>query len=152
MNQHANADREIVISRIVDAPREKVWEAWTKEEHLRNWWGPNGFTITTKSFDMREGGEWIFTMHGPDGRDYPNRVVFTKILEPERIDHDHDDNGGEMSFQAYVTFEEHHGKTSVTMRSLFPTAEARDFVVREHGAIEGGKQTLGRLAEYAPTL
>ena len=90
-------------------------------------------------------------MHGPDGRDYPNHVVFTKIVKPDIICHDHGGDDGKVHFQATVTFEEQDGKTLVTMHSVFPTAEDRDFVVKEHGAIEGGKQTLGRLDTYVST-
>jgi uncharacterized protein YndB with AHSA1/START domain len=152
MHTADNSDREITITRMVDAPREKVWEAFTKEEHLRNWWGPNGFSITTKEFEMKEGGIWRFTMHGPDGRDYPNHIVFTKFIEPKLIAHDHGGDDGKVHFQATITLEESGGKTNVIMKSVFPTPEALKYVIKEHGAIEGGKQTLGRLAEYVPTL
>ena len=86
-------DREIVITRNIAALRERVWKAFTTAEALARWWGPNGFTITTSSFDFREGGEWVFIMHGPDGRDYPNWVRFTRIEEPSRMDHDHGGDG-----------------------------------------------------------
>ncbi len=69
-------DREIEITRVFDAPRELVFRAWTERQHLAQWWGPHGFTISTKTFDFKEGGVWLFTMHGPDGRDYPNKIVF----------------------------------------------------------------------------
>ena len=65
-------DRSIVLSRMLQAPREQVFELWTSPEHLANWWGPNGFTLTTHEADIRPGGVWRFTMHGPDGVDYPN--------------------------------------------------------------------------------
>ena len=68
--QSATADREIVISRVIDAPRELVFEAFTEVRHLSRWWGPEGFTTTTRSFEFRVGGEWDFVMHGPDGTDY----------------------------------------------------------------------------------
>jgi uncharacterized protein YndB with AHSA1/START domain len=152
MTSHSTSDREIVINRLVDAPRDKVWEAFTKEEHLKHWWGPNGFSITTHSFEIKEGGVWRFTMRGPDGRDYPNHIVFTKIVKPELMAHDHGGDDGKVHFQATIMLEEADGKTNVVMRSVFPTAEARDHVVKEYGAIEGGKQTLGRLADYVQTL
>jgi uncharacterized protein YndB with AHSA1/START domain len=152
MDHHDTSDREIVISRTVDAPRAKVWNAFTDEKHLRQWWGPDGFTITTKEFAFKEGGIWRFTMHGPDGRDYPNHIVFTKIVEGEVMEHDHGGDDGKVHFTASIRLEDRGGKTEVIMHSIFPTAEARDFVVKEHGAIEGGKQTLGRLAEYVTML
>lgn len=146
------ADREIIVTRLIDAPRAKVWEAWTSPEHLGKWWGPDGFTITTHSFDFKEGGTWDFTMHGPDGRDYPNRIVFTKIVEHERIDNNHGGDDGIVQFHAMVGFADKNGKTEVTMRSVFPTKEARDFVVKEYGAIEGAQQTIAHLADYVSTL
>lgn len=145
-------DREIVITRLINAPRDLVWRMWTEPEHLEKWWGPNGFTVTTHDIDIREGGEWNFIMHGPDGRDYPNHIVFTAIVAPERIEHDHGDDEGKIHFHAIITFDEVDGKTNLTMRSIFLTPEMREMVVREHGAIEGGKQTLGRLAEYVEAL
>src|SRR6185436_4556698 len=111
MAQSMTSDREIVIERLIDAPRELVWRAWTEPEHLEQWWGPNGFSVTTHSIDIREGGVWDFIMHGPDGRDYPNRIVFTEIVKPERIRHDHGGDDGKVQFQATITFEEKDGKT-----------------------------------------
>ncbi|HYM30613.1 MAG TPA: SRPBCC family protein [Candidatus Cybelea sp.] len=146
----ATADREIVITRVFDAPRERVFAAWTDPEHIGNWWGPNGFTVTTHSMDMRPGGVWRFVMHGPDGRDYKNRIVYDEIVKPERVVYRHD--GGEdvepVQFQTFVTFEDVGGKTRLTMRAVFPTAAERDRVAKEYGAVEGSKQTLARLAAH----
>jgi uncharacterized protein YndB with AHSA1/START domain len=142
------ADNEIIITRLIHAPRERVWEAWTVPEQLEKWWGPDGFTVTTKEIDIREGGEWRFTMHGPDGRDYPNNIVFTEIRKPELIAHDHGGDDGKVHFKATITFEEQDGGTFITMRSVFPSKEERDMVVRDYGAIEGGQQTIGRLAAF----
>jgi uncharacterized protein YndB with AHSA1/START domain len=146
------ADREIVITRQIDAPRAKVWEAFTTAEHLAKWWGPNGFTITTSSFDFREGGVWKFVMHGPDGRDYPNDIMFTKIVEHERMDHNHGGDDGTVHFHAMITLSDKDGGTEIVMRSVFPSKEERDFVVKEYKAIEGGTQTIARLAEYVSKL
>jgi len=145
--------REIVISRVFDAPRELGWEVWTDPNHVAKWWGPNGFTTTIHEMDVRPGGKWHHTMHGPDGTDYPNKSIFKEVVKPERIVFSH--GGGEKggpgaNFVATWTFEEQDGKTTVTMRALFRTAEARDQVVKHYNAIEGGKQTLGRLAVYLP--
>lgn len=150
----ASADeRSIVISRTIDAPRELVFEAWTDPRHLAQWWGPNGFTTTTQSFDMRPGGVWRFVMHGPDGRDYDNRITFDEIAKPERIAYHH--GGGEdaepVQFHTTVTFDAVGGGTRLTMRMVFPTADERDRVVREYGAEEGGHQTVARLADYVAT-
>jgi uncharacterized protein YndB with AHSA1/START domain len=75
--------RSIVGMREFDAPRDLVFAAWTDPEHLAQWWGPNGFTTTTMSFDLRPGGIWRFVMHGPDGRDYQNRITFEEVVPPE---------------------------------------------------------------------
>jgi len=76
------ADREIGTTRIFDAPRELVFRMWTDPEHVGNWWGPTGFKTTTQLIDVRPGGQWRFIMHGPDGTDYPNKIVFVEIVEP----------------------------------------------------------------------
>lgn len=141
-------DREIVTTRIITAPRELVWNAFTDPEALAQWWGPNGFTLTTKVFEFKEGGDWIFVMHGPDGRDYPNLVHFTEIVKPVRMVHDHGGDDGKVMFKATITLDEMDGITRVTMRSVFNSKEVRDFVKKEYGAVEGGKQTLARLDTY----
>ena len=146
--------RSMVITRTYDAPRALVFEAWTDPVHLGQWWGPNGFTTTTSAFDFRPGGVWRFVMHGPDGRDYQNRIVFDEIVPPERLVYRH--GGGDdvepVQFRTTVTFEDDNGKTRLTMRAVFPSVAERDRVVREYGAEEGGKQTLGRLAEHLAKL
>jgi len=147
------ADREIVFSRVYDAPRDLVFTAWTDPRHLAKWYGPNGFTITTHSMDVRPGGHWNFMMHGPDGTDYPNRIVYHEVVRPERLVFAHGDDTGSISFNVIVTFEqEEKKKTRVTLRNIFATAEERDRVAREYGAVEGGKQTMARLAEHLPTM
>jgi uncharacterized protein YndB with AHSA1/START domain len=144
------AERDIVISRIFKAPRTMVFDALIDPVHVNAWWGPNGFTTTTKRIDVRPGGEWVFVMHGPDGVDFPNWIRFRDIVRPERLVYDH---GGEtpeapVHFQVTVTLAEHPDGTALTMRSLFPTKAARDHVVDNYGAIEGGKQHLARLAGH----
>src|SRR6201746_2891085 len=83
--QSATADREIVVSRVIDAPRELVFAAFTEVRHLSRWWGPEGFTTTTRAFEFRVGGAWDFVMHGPDGTDYQEWISWTEIAPPERI-------------------------------------------------------------------
>src|SRR6202050_3826932 len=82
--QSATADREIVISRVIIAPRELVFEAFTEVRHLSRWWGPEGFSTTTRAFEFRVGGEWDFVMRGPDGTDYQEWISWTEIAPPER--------------------------------------------------------------------
>lgn len=148
------ADREIVITRMIDAPRDLVFEVWTDAKHLAAWWGPTGFTTTTSAFDMRPGGVWRFVMHGPNGRDYQNRITYDEIVRPERIVYRHggSDDVEPVQFQTTVTFEDIAGKTKLTMRALFPSAAERDRVVKEYGAVEGGEQTIGRLADYVAEM
>ena len=149
----STADREIVTSRLFDAPPEMVYRAWTDPDHVVRWWGPNGFTTTILEMDVRPGGVWRFVMHGPDGVDYPNRIVFSEVIAAKRLVYVHDDDeGGVRSFDVTVTFEEQEGKTLVTLRSVFKTAAERDQVVREYGAIEGAKQTLARLETHLATM
>ncbi|MGA2788764.1 MAG: SRPBCC family protein [Verrucomicrobiota bacterium] len=147
-----NADREIVIAREFNAPRELVWEAWTHPEHVAHWWGPRGFTTTIEKMDVRPGGLWKHVMHGPDGANYPNQSVFKEVVKPERIVFSHGggrEGGPGAHFVSTWTFDEiEKDKTRVTIRMVFTSAAARDFVVKEFGAIEGGKQTLERLAEH----
>ena len=81
--------REIVISRIINAPRERVWGAWTDPKQVVNWWGPNGFSTTIHEMDVRPDGVWRHTMHGPDGKDYPNKSIFVEVVKPERIVYKH---------------------------------------------------------------
>ena len=146
------AEWEIVITRVFDAPRELVWQAWTDPRHVVHWWGPTGFTTTIEKMDVRPGGVWKHVMHGPDGTDYPNSSVFKEVVKPERIVFSH--GGGKaggpgVHFTATWTFEALSGnKTRVTIHMVFDSAMDRETVVREYGAIEGGNQTLGRLAEY----
>src|SRR5262245_3424249 len=96
-------DREIVISRTFDAPPDLVFQAWTDPKRIGRWWGPRGFTITTFEMDVRPGGVWRYLMHGPDGTDYPNKVVYLEIVRPERIVCDHGDGGQAGYFRQIVT-------------------------------------------------
>ena len=152
-----NAGREIVIAREFNAPRELVWEAWTNPEHVAHWWGPRGFTTTIEKMDVRPGGVWKHVMHGPDGANYPNhervqgsREAGTHCLFARRRPRR---RSGRAHFVATWTFDALAAdKTRVTIRMVFASAVDRDFVVKEFGAIEGGKQTLERLAEHLPQM
>ena len=157
---HTPADNEIILSRVLHAPRELVWQAWTDPQHVVHWWGPRGFTNTTKQHDFRVGGYWEHIMHGPDGVNYPNKCQFKEIVPLERITYllgggsdlaDEERRGA--TFTATWTFESLEGnRTRLTGRMVFPSKEARDRVVRDYGAIEGGKQTLERAAEYTAAM
>ena len=146
--------REFVITREFDAPRELVFAAFTDPKHLAQWWGPNGFTTTTLSFDMRPGGVWRFVMHGPDGRDYQNRITYEEVAPPERIVYRH---GGEpdvepVQMRQTIVFRDLGGRrTRITWRLDFPSAAERDRVIKEYGADTGLLQTLARLELYVST-
>lgn len=146
-------EREIVVTRTMDVARRFVFEGWTEERHIARWLGPDHFTITTRRFDFRVGGVWEFTMHGPDGTDYPNRVEWRVIEPPFRIGWVHGEREDDpQAFQSEVTLVEEDGRTHATLRSIFPTREMRDEKVERFGAIEGGRQTLEHLHAYAAQL
>lgn len=150
---NSRADREMAVSRVIDAPRELVFEAFTAVRHLSRWWGPDGFTTTTRAFEFRVGGVWEFEMRGPDGTDYPEWIRWTEITPPERIamlhgEYEDDPN----SFESVLTLEPEGEATRIEMRTLFRTKQLRDEAVEKFGALEGGRQTLGNLAEYVAEL
>jgi uncharacterized protein YndB with AHSA1/START domain len=144
-------DLEILATRVFDAPRDLVWQMWTTPEHIVNWWGPQGFRTTIQEMDVREGGTWRMVMHGPDGRDYNNRIIYVEVVKPERLVYRHTpEHGSEpVSFETTVTFAAEGERTRIHFRMLFPTTEQRDHVVKTYGAVEGLNQTLGRFGEYA---
>jgi uncharacterized protein YndB with AHSA1/START domain len=145
------AGHEIVISRVFDAPCEVVWDAWTDPKQVVQWWGPRGFSTTIHEMDVRPGGTWRHTMHGPDGTNYPNKSVFLEVRKHERIVYSNaggKEGGRGTNFTATWTFEADGDQTRVTIRMVFDSAQEREHVVKEYGAIEGGKQTLQRLGEY----
>ncbi|RRB04769.1 SRPBCC family protein [Larkinella rosea] len=112
---------EIVTTRVLAFPRQLVYRAWTEPEHLKNWWGPNGFTNTFHLFDFRVGGRWLFTMHGPEKGNYPNECTFLVIREPERLVWNRQ---SKPLFQVEVLFDEIAEKeTRVTFKQQFETEE-----------------------------
>jgi uncharacterized protein YndB with AHSA1/START domain len=147
--QSGTADREILISRRVDAPREQVFEAFTEVRHLSRWWGPEGFTTTTRAFEFRVGGEWVFVMHGPDGTDYQEWITWTEIRPPQRIAMLHGESRDDPhAFESVLRFVADGAATRIEMRAVFPTTQLRDEAVEKYHAIEGGQQTLSNLAAY----
>src|SRR5690242_3675894 len=152
---YATADREIVISRVIGAPRELVFEAFTRVRHLSRWWGPAGFSTTTRSFEFRVGGEWDFVMHGPDGTDYQEWITWREIVPPERIALLHGESRDDpdafesvLTFEPVLTSEPAGEQTRIVMHTVFPTKDLRDEAVEKYHAIEGGEQTLRNLAAY----
>ncbi|MDP2284303.1 MAG: SRPBCC family protein [Pseudohongiella sp.] len=142
--------REIVLTRLIDAPRELVFEIWSNPEHLPKWFGPAGFTLHTKEISIAVGGRWRFDMIAPDGTCYTNRMVFKRIERPLLIEADHgaDIDNDPNTFHMLVTFmEQSNGKTVVTLRQIHPSQSHRDRGVA-FGAVEYGNQTLDKLAQY----
>jgi uncharacterized protein YndB with AHSA1/START domain len=146
---HSKAKRELVTTRVFDGPREMVFDAWTKQEHVAKWYGPNGFTLTIHSMDVRPGGQWNFIMHAPDGTDFDNRVIYMEVRRPERLVYAH---VVEPYFESTITFEDAGGRTKLTLSSLFSSAEELEEAIRMFHADEGAKQTLERLAEFVASL
>lgn len=139
------SEREIYESRLLDAPRELVWKVFTEPHHISNFWGPVGFTTTTSKMDLRPGGVWEHVMHGPDGTDYQNTTVYVEVVKPERMVYDHISYP---VFRTTVLFEKVGEKTQLSMRMVFESAEFRDSVAKQFGAVEGLIQTLNRLGEH----
>ena len=143
--------RSIIGTRVFDAPRHLVFSAFTDPNHLAQWWGPDGFTTTTLAFDFRPGGTWRFVMHGPDGRDYQNRVTYDEIVPPERLVYRHagGDDVEPVQFTQTLTFEDiGKDKTRLVWHGRFPSAEERARVIKDYGADKGLVQTMARLADF----
>lgn len=143
-------DREFIITRLLKAPRELVYQAWTQPEHVVHWWGPTGFTNTIQHMEVREGGEWTFIMHGPDGTDFPNRIEFVEVVEHERLIYIHGSGieNDPKQFIVTVNFVEVGEHTRLTMRAIFPTAENLRKVIEEFGALVGARQHMDKLEAY----
>jgi uncharacterized protein YndB with AHSA1/START domain len=145
----AGSDRELAATRTFDAPRDLVFRLFTEPEHITHWWGPRGFSTTTSVMDVRPGGVWRHVMHGPDGVDYPNEVIYREVVRPERLRYDHI---SAPRFQMTVTFEEVGERTRVHFRMVFESAAARDAAVEEYGADKGLRELLERLGEVLARL
>jgi uncharacterized protein YndB with AHSA1/START domain len=139
---------ELKLTRVFDAPLSAVWDAWNDPEKAAHWWGPRGFTLTTHSKDLRSGGTWVYTMHGPDGTDYPNITRYLEVKKHECMIYDH--GATETTppmFRVSVYFIEKNGKTTMDMTMALPTPEAAENT-RKFIKKAGGDSTWDRLAEY----
>jgi uncharacterized protein YndB with AHSA1/START domain len=141
------SEREIVMTRVFDAPRELVFKALTDPARIAQWWGPRRLTTTVAQLDLRPGGVWRFVQHDADGNEYAFHGVFQEIVPPERIVQTFEWEGlpGHVSVET-MTLEEHDGRTTMTARSVFTTAEDRDGMLQS-GMEEGARETWDRLAE-----
>ena len=141
----STADRELVIEKTLNAPIDLVWEAFTNPNHIKNWWGPNGFTNTVFKMEVKPGGVWEFVMHGPDGTDYKNKSIYKEIVKPNRIVFDHISGP---KFTTTITLTAQGNKTHLRWHMLFNTAEEFERTVKTFKADEGLRQNMVRLEEY----
>jgi uncharacterized protein YndB with AHSA1/START domain len=139
---------EVKTAKTLKAPVELVWEAWTNPEFIMQWWGPEGFTCTIHKMDLKKGGEWLLTLHGPDGTNYPNRSVFTEIVPFKKIVFEHFNP----HFLGIVLFESVEKETKLDWTMRFDSEEMRDTVVKAHNAGEGQKQNVQRLERYLASV
>ncbi|MDE3214192.1 MAG: SRPBCC domain-containing protein [Bacteroidota bacterium] len=143
--QPTTETRELSLSRVVNAPVSLVWEVWTQPEHIRHWWGPNGFRSSISQMEVSKGGMWELIMHGPDGTDYPNRSRFREIVKHKRISFDHI---SDPRFTFTADFTDLGDKTQIDIRMVFESAAIKNKVVTEFGAAEGMVQNVERLDFY----
>lgn len=143
-------DCELITTRVLAAPPEVVFDVWTDPAHITHWWGPDGFTTTTHAMDLQPNGHWRFTMHGPDGRNYENRIEFIEVTRPSRLVYRHRDEGEvePVRFHVTVTFASLGKKTLLTMKMIFEDPGDLSRTEDAYGASEGLLQTLARLARY----
>lgn len=145
---NTNKSNEIKFTRIYDAPVKTVWEAWEDPKQAAEWWGPRGFTTTTHSKDLRPGGTWVYTMHGPDGKDYPNRTYYFEVEKYSRMVYDHGANETQPPlFRVEVNFKDLKNKTQMDMRMIFSSPEVAEKTMAFIEKV-GGNATWDRLAEY----
>jgi len=143
-----NKSNEIRITRVYDAPVKAVWDAWTDPQQVAQWWGPRGFTLTTHNKDLRPGGSWSFTMHGPDGVDYPSKTQYFEVEPCSKLVYDHGGNDDRPPlFRVTVLFSDIDGKTRMDMTMTLATPEAAE-EIRKFIKKAGGDATWDRLAEY----
>ncbi len=152
-NQNATSPaadpREIRLTRVYDAPVAMVWNAWTDDQQVGKWWGPRGFTITTHSKDLRPGGTWVYTMHGPDGTDYPNYTKYHEVVTHQKLVYDHGATAEDARplFRVTATFTDVGGKTQLDMSMMLETVGAAQ-QTRAFIKAAGGNSTWDRLGEY----
>lgn len=139
------ADREIRMTRLLKAPISLVWEVWTNPDHIKNWWGPNGFTNTIQTMDVRKDGVWEFVMHGPDGTDFKNKNVFREIIKNKKIVYEH---VPAPNFLATIEFEPQGEETLVKWHMLFNSREQFIQVVKNFKADEGLRQNIDKMSRY----
>jgi uncharacterized protein YndB with AHSA1/START domain len=146
-----NQSNVIAIHRVYDAPLREVWDAWAVSEQICQWWGPRGFTLTVHDRDLKSGGHWHYTMHGPDGTDYENTTQYLEVLPMQKLVYDH---GGHKDrpplFRVTAQFKEHQGRTQLSMEMAFASAEVAQ-TMRGHIRQAGG-ETVNFLPKRHPAM
>ncbi|AKI98852.1 uncharacterized protein YndB with AHSA1/START domain [Archangium gephyra] len=147
----STSDRELVLVRVLNAPRELVFKTWTEPEHVEKWWGPRGYTTKTHKMDVRPGGTWHYLMTHAEHGEFDNLITYREVVRPERLVYSHGTSEEPEQFQVTVTFANEGGKTRLTMHSVWPSAEVLA-AMKKYGAEEGGKHTMDKLEEHLATL
>ena len=150
-NTFKQEENILIHTRILDAPRDLVWEVWTTPEHIKEWWGPNGFSLTTKSMNVEPGKIWDSIMHGW-GRDFDNKIEYVEVKKPSFLSYKHFGESEDYNFTVSILFAEVEEKTLLTMKSIFKSKAIIEELNRRVNAIEGGNQTLSRLENYLKIL
>jgi uncharacterized protein YndB with AHSA1/START domain len=146
------SDREIVVTRVFDAPRRLVWEGWTSPEHLPHWMlGPEGWTMPVCEIDLRPGGAWHFVWRRADGTEMEMRGMYQEIVPPERLVSTESWGGDWPETLNTLVLSEEGGKTTITQGVRYPSKEARDAALKT-GMKEGVSESFDRLAEYLATI
>jgi len=149
-NNTGTSDRELIVLRTLDAPVARVWEVWTSPDHIRNWWGPVGFTNAIEHMDVRTGGRWEFIMHGPDSTDYRNVYEYKEVIPQRRIVMNHITAPG---FEAHITFTaEDNNRTTIRWHMIFESKEQFEQAIRTFRVDEGLKQNIEKLDHYLSGL
>jgi uncharacterized protein YndB with AHSA1/START domain len=144
-NGENNTERELHFARMLDAPVKLVWEVWTNPEHIKRWWGPDGFTNTIHKMDIKPDGEWSLIMHGPDGSDYEIQSVFREIVKHKKIVYEQLTH---FKYIATIEFEGRKDKTLITWTMLFESKEKLIEAAKTYGVIDGFKQNAEKLVNY----
>ncbi len=139
------SDREITVSRLLNAPIALVWEVWTNPDHIKNWWGPNGFTNTINKMEVVPNGLWNLVMHGPDGTDYDNESIFTEVIWQQKIVYHHLSGH---DFLATILFEERGNQTYIHWQMLFESKEELVRIMNLYNISEGLTQNVDKLEVY----
>lgn len=144
-------ERTIVSTRVFDAPRNMVYEAFADPKQVAEWWGPHGFSTTVLKMDLRPGGKWSIVMHGPDGTNYPNEMTFTDVVPNERVEMDlvgGKEGAASVYMHKTITWLDEGGGTRLTLRNQFGSRELRDDNVRTYGSVQGARDLFERLTKF----